>query len=201
MFKGKRFPAPIKQLLYTLSFFTIWAVVCVPKIWLEDETRFQAAGSLVVAYTIAILVTRRAAYDRSLALSQEVAVTTALNRIEAHRKISEIRSDNTADLHAVQLVQISNHIGVPCPIGPQNETELRELGQDLEKRLAAESFPPPKEDQAFVKAIDQLKEKRTALETWVSFMWKLEVFFLVFGTLQWGYGDQWLIYARALGRN
>lgn len=189
-----RIPFWLRAALSTLSYLGVWIAFSLPPLLNNQPEAFQAAGSIVVAWGVLFIGTKKIQYETSLRIADEVMITSALNRLEAHRRISDERTELTFDVHMLQIAQISAHSGVPNTIGPQSPEEIQDLSESIQQRTSKGMFrPPPPEDEQATKALTQLKSIRSKFDPWVKLMWRMELTFVIFGTLQWGYGNHWAV--------
>ena len=195
MFKIDRWPNWLRYTGYFLCFSGIWAIFSLGHLMANEPEAFQAAGSIVVAFAVFTLARSRVSYESALRRSQEIFIAAYLKKLDEQRKINEQRTENTFRMHALQIAQMSMHLNVPSIVGPSNAEELRREEEELQQLFANGShFPPIEAVSELGKAQTQLETNVSNLEPWANFIWKLEVFFIILGTLQWGYGNFWVTF-------
>lgn len=193
-------PLWTRKSLFALVMVLFWFLISLPALSSGDPLAFQASGSLVVAAGIILLATRRLDFSQRIQNSELAALLAAINRLEALRKLTEERLHITFDLHMLQIAELSRRAGVPNPNGPETTDEIRKHAEELERRIAGRTeIPPPPEETDAITAINDLTTAREFFDPWLPFLWRLELLFIIFGTLQWGYGNQWVVlfYANA----
>lgn len=194
MFERVRsWPHKIRATLFFISFVAIWSVWSLPPLIANQPEEFQAAGSIIVAWGILFLIPQRVRHESTIRVAEEIAIVSLIERLEAHRKISDSKTELTFDLHMAQIAQLSKHVGAPNLIGPETDEEIGALSKSIQERTGGRThMPPPKEDATAQRSLDQLRSIRSNFNPWLKLLWRIELGFMAFGTLQWGYGNQWV---------
>ncbi len=189
----KKLPFWLRALLYTLSYLAIWANFSLPHLIENRPVEFQAAGTLIIAWAIFFLGRHRLQYEQATHSAETHALIASLNRLEAHRTINEERLNLTFDLHMLQLSELSKKVGIPNPFGPTTAAEISDHALSIQKRMNGKvEIEAPEEDRIVAEAIKSLKANKKEIVPWTKLTWKIELFFLVAGTLQSGYGSFWV---------
>jgi hypothetical protein len=185
-------PHWLRATMAILLYVAIWSNFSLPALLRNDPFAFQAAGSIIVAWAIITIGRERFQSEESLQNAQYGSIVSALNRLEKHREVNEERLSTTFDLHLFYISQNADKLGIPNPNNLSRD-DMRAWAMDLNKILYEKSGPVQIEEDQLVKdSLDYLKEVRETTGVWVKLQRRVEIVFLVFGTLQWGYGNKFV---------
>lgn len=97
----------------------------------------------------------------------------------------------TFDLHATQIAQLSHELGRQNPFVASNDKEIQEFCQRVQDRLDRADW-----DQQHLAVQEEARQleadyhrELSSYEGWNKLFFRLEILLVVWGTIQWGYGD------------
>lgn len=157
----------------------------------KESDYFARLGSLIVVWALLNLTISRDRYSRYLARIERNRVVRIINH---HSRLRELMGDSIGlsfDLHASQIAQINRALGQENPFVENNIDAINKFGADVEKRMESAPWVDESKDMVFkfrISETDFQKDANTH-NNWSRFIWLLEVILLLWGTIQWGYGD------------
>ncbi|WP_146684007.1 hypothetical protein [Thioclava sediminum] len=179
-----------------LAYIGIWILNCVPPLLQGKHEAFQASGTIIICFAILRIGLDRAKYEESISKADRETIVSAINRLEAHRELNEQRLALTFDIHMSLISKGLLKSGIENTYGPNTEEENRALCFDIERTIGATGgYYAVPEDNDLAKAITDLKLARDKYAPWKNRLFRIEIAFLVIGTLQSGYGaafSRWL---------
>jgi hypothetical protein len=181
---------------YTVTFLAVafWLVWCLDPLLNNKPERFQAAGSIMVAWGIYRFGKERLTREKILNSANAGAIISAINRLSAAQSFHESLAENTANMHSLNHYKLMKQLRVKS----QHIDDIDSAIEELEARLSDRT----KHDELYDKfvslhndvtdAVDEKSVARNRHEPWVGYLASLELYFVIFGTLQWGYGNFWV---------
>ena len=180
-----------KQLLFAAIILSYFGWVSVDLFLSGEALWFSRLGSAIVAWAIINIGVSREKYSAYLWTIERQRIVNNLNK---QTKLHEMSGDSislTFDLHATQIAQISHHVGLPNSFVENESNKIKEFCFDVERRM--EEAPWVEKSKELLREFRELeKEYRNKIKLytrWQKLFWRLEVVLLVWGTIQWGYGD------------
>ncbi|MEM7318066.1 MAG: hypothetical protein AAF408_03490 [Pseudomonadota bacterium] len=192
---------PTRAFLFVVTTIGIWCIWCLGPLLSGDEKAFQAAGSIIVAWAVASWGADRGSRQRIISKYQENAFVSAINAQEAKMRLHEKLSHDTADMHSLSYFKLLRTLGLKDEAVDNQDKAIAEL--EVAQRDRSETKKLHQEAEFAVK--NQIKANRewqlvnSEEEPWVRLLLRIELFFVVLGTIQWGYGDQVLAAIKAQG--
>lgn len=182
----------IRLLGYYLVVFAFWMVWSAPHLLSGDHLAFQSSGAIIVVVAIVKIGLTRIRFENELSEADRNAIISAVNRLEAHRKINEDRLDLTFNLQLLQLSKLCAATGVRNEIGPTLDSDIKEF----ERRLSEQTknlgeFYEVSDDKILIDSIKNLNDLRNQNGPWKKHTFRCELIFLCVGTLQASYGAIW----------
>ena len=193
MFEGG-FSHRSRAFFFSFAALGFWLIWCLDPLLNNKPESFQAAGSIIVAWGIYSYGRERSTREKILNSINTGAIISAVNRVSAAQEFHESVAENTANIHLLNHYRLIKSLGMKAPeVGDLNSAIAK-----LEAILANRERHDELYDK-FVKMHDvvledtnQMRSARDGHEPWVKFLTKLELYFVLFGTLQWGYGNLWV---------
>jgi hypothetical protein len=118
------------------------------------------------------------------------------NRLDARIEFADSLANNTADMHTLAYAKVLKKLDL-------QDSELGntdKIIENLEASYREAQEPTSKHSQLYQKlvtaeteataAIELMKSEESVQSPWVRLLYIVELLFAVFGTLQWGYGNQ-----------
>lgn len=169
----------------------------------EEPEWFARLGSLMVVWAILNYTVQKEAYSKSSVLWDQVRVFEHLNQM---RKLDELRQDSlnlTFDIHATQIAQLALLHDMPQPFVENNKESIKTFCDDVSDRMAKSTVYTDSTDlieklEAFE---DDYKSVFVEHSQWSSVFTLLEILLLIWGTVQWGYGDCFVIWVRGMNQS
>lgn len=176
----------------------IWLAWSLPPILAKNPEAFQAAGSIIVAWSILFYARDRSSREKLIQQHRHNAMILVANRLDARIEFADSLANNTADMHTLAYAKVLKKLGL-------QDSELGNTDQiidNLEASYREAEEPTSKHSQLYQKLVTAETEATAAIELmtseesvqspWVRLLYNVELLFAAFGTLQWGYGNQWL---------
>ena len=184
----------LRAFLFLLSSTGIWLVWCLGPLLANEPSRFQATGSIIVAWGIFSFGRNKIKREKSIAMTEKNELVSAIEYIRQQLSFHESLATNTANVHTLQHYQLLETLGMNYENGPDLEKEIAHFEKltgdhSNHNRLHAELLAKQK---TALNDATRMKSVRSEQQPWVQLLTKLELFFVIFGTLQWGYGDVWV---------
>lgn len=160
----------------------------------NEPANFQAAGSLIVVVAILMLSRARAQYENTYRDWIKSRFSARLSKLDEQVRVIEERANFTANLHSLQIAQISDQMNFDHPWREVKKEKWEEIAENLNLQLDKNTpFPDlPRKISESENMELQFKDFEGEFLPWMTRVWRLEVVLLILGTLQWGYGDRFV---------
>tara|TARA_R100000365_G_C2734282_1_gene63922 strand:+ start:826 stop:1248 length:423 start_codon:yes stop_codon:yes gene_type:complete len=127
-------------------------------------------------------------------LSQQNALIDTINRVDTELKFHASLAHNTANHQTLAYLKVLKKLGLNDSGVSDTGKEIAALEALLKDQREHESI-----HESLVQASTQAKETVERLgsmsnvqQPWARFLGKMELAFVIVGTLQWGYGNIWV---------
>ena len=183
-----------RAFLFVIGAISIWLIWSLEPMLSNEPIRFQAAGSIIVAWSIFSFGRDKILREKSISTTENNAIISEISRLRNHLEFSESLAENTANSHTLQHYQLLKSLGMTYPTISDLDQEIKIL-EDLlaDKEHHSQQYEALKvAHNSSIHAIKRSKIVRKEQEPWIRLLTKLELFFAIFGTLQWGYGNVWI---------
>jgi len=181
--------------LFIIVTVFIWCSFSLVPLLENNPDSFQAAGSIIVAWAVIFYVRNRTSRERQISLAQRDAMICSFNRQEAFREFADSLANNTANMFSLSYLTLLRTLGL------QDEF-ISDMDKEIANLRTAQS-----ETKAHDKLYDRMLEandrSNQANATWMDFeksqqpwttlLGRVELVFIVVGTIQWGYGNHWVV--------
>ena len=181
----------VKQVIYA-AIPLIFLGTTSAQLFLANEAEwFARFGSLIVAWALLNITRSRENYSRYLTNVEQNRNIRNHNHLTRKLELVGDSMSLTFDLHATQIAQINRKLGQDNPFVENSPEAIEAFGRDVEERL--ESAPWVAEslemNSDFRDSEAGHQNDIKLYSKWIKFTWSLEVTLILWGTIQWGYGD------------
>lgn len=187
-----------RQVLYAAFPITFFGSASIGLLTQAEHDWFSRLGSIIVAWALIMIALRRDKYERYLWRIERSRIIAQINKQVQMRDMMQESLALTFDIHALEIMQINEKIGNRGTFLQPRETTLQELETDISNRYTTAPWVSSSET-----LIEELAENETQYQSelkrfssWSVFFLRLEILLVVWGTLQWGYGDLFATWAR-----
>lgn len=180
-----------KQVLFAtipLAFFGLWSI----RLFLDGEDDwFSRLGSLIVAWALVNLAVRREKYSQHLWKTERGRIISILNSQTKAQDMLQESLSRTFNLHASQIAQLNHSHGQDNPFVENTPEAIQKFCRDVENEIKE----PANANVSEILISEASKREKTYQEElwrytgWGKLLWRLEVLLILWGTIQWGYGD------------
>jgi hypothetical protein len=181
----------VRPVIFTMIPLVFFGIISAKLFSDQQYDWFQRLGSLIVVWAVFNLSNQRERYSTAIARGERLRITRHLNQIREMTELQTKTLNLTFDLHASQIAQIGAKVDQPTAFVQNDPDSIRAFCQDIERRLEASTVVAESAG-----LIEKLREYegyfQNAMVTnskWLKTIWYIEVVLLVWGTVQWGYGD------------
>ena len=191
------FENQLRPILFSAIPFMFFGLVSLNLALTNEPSWFSRLGSVMIIWAVGSLSVQREQHASAAARWERHRVTAHLNQMRQLDRMRQESLDLTFDIHATQIAQIATRVGLPNPFVEGDPQKLENFCKDVQRRMQASTVSQrSKEAVDGLRAIedDYLNSMRD-IDKWSRKIWRIEVVLLLWGTLQWGYGDlfiQWL---------
>ncbi|KJZ20685.1 hypothetical protein [Loktanella sp. S4079] len=190
-FQKNNFIKRIHPFAYQLIPFALFGWLSVQLILANEPDWFARLGSLIVAWAIFYLSRSQSTFNTVNQKWEHQRTQSHLvylrKQFEADRQALEL----TFDIHACQHAQIAQVLQVPNPFCENDAEKVESFCRDVQKRLEENSGENPLSDLSNI--LNQFEERyarsHESNTIWLKTIWWTEFTLLIWGTIQWGYGD------------
>lgn len=180
-----------RQTLFAMSPIVMFGTLSA-QLWLGNEADwFARLGSLIVAWALIGLSMRREKYSNYIWRIERDRIFRVINLQVDKQDLRDESLHLTFDLHASQIAQIGKELGKPNPFVENDDKAIKDFCLDVEKRRKEARWP--EESSALMQALNDadsdFRKEFSKFSAWRTFVWRFEVLLIIWGTLQWGYGD------------
>ncbi len=189
--KSKSF---LRIFLFFIIAICIWAIWSLGSLINNNPADFQAAGSIIVAWAIVDYGQDRKSREKIRNMYQTNLVLSAIKYQAALLEMHERRAENTANRDALVHFRLLETLGLKDSAVADQRLAIKELealaednseNERLHNQLVSAQKLAQSDQEAWV-----AHEKE--YEPWLRYVARAELVMVVFGTLQWGYGDRWV---------
>lgn len=183
-----------RKFLFILIALIIWAIWSLGPLLNNNPADFQAAGSIIVAWAIVFYGRERVSREKIRGIYQSNALFSSIKYLETRQQMHEKIAENTANRDALCHFRLLETLGLKDTAVPDQLLAIRELEMlakdDTENEKLYRDFRSAQErSHAYRNEWNEHEERH---EPWLRVIARLETVAVVFGTLQWGYGDRWV---------
>jgi len=180
-----------KKIMYGAIPLIFFGIISTQLFIAKESDYFARLGSLIVVWALLNLTISRDNYSRHLARLERSRVIKIINHQSRLRELMGDSIELTFDLHASQIAQINRALGQENPFVENNIDAIKEFGADIEKRMESAPWVDESKDMIskFRNSETDFTKEADIYNSWSRFIWLLEVTLLLWGTVQWGYGD------------
>ena len=166
----------------------------------QEPSWFARLGSAMVVWAIVNLSIHRERYSRAATQWDRVRFVEHLNQMRELDRLRQKSLNLTFDLHASQIAQIAREIGKPNPFVENDPEILKAFCSEIEERLAGSTVDV--ESRALIEKLRETEHRyrndMCVNNNWTKTIWNMEIVLLIWGTLQWGYGDCLVLWLHGL---
>ncbi|WP_424942320.1 hypothetical protein [Aliiroseovarius crassostreae] len=186
--------------LFFLVALFIWAIWSLEPLLKNNPADFQAAGSIVVAWAILFYGRDRLARENAIHSSNKALLVAAHNSIEARLELHKSIAENTQNMNMMAYAKLIRLLGIrDSELGCNDEAiERLELTVNDTKKHIELHEAAVDADGELSKQLELSNDVESTQKPWTKLLYRAELGFAVFGTLQWGYGDKWVGAAHVL---
>ncbi len=134
-------------------------------------------------------------------ISQKDLITDAIQLGQARQEYDASLAENTANVHMLNHLQLLRTLGLRDTNIPDIDLEVSKLKQLTEDRTEHNKIYKNLVDKS-----EQVKKSQEASDRvsnvqgkWAKRVGRVELWFVIFGTLQWGYGNKWVETLKDIG--
>ena len=179
---------------YFLIAFFIWAIWSIEPFFANRPQDFQAAGSIIVAWAIFFYGRNRLIREDAIHASNKQLFVASHNFLITHLELHQSKADNTANMNSLSYARLLKMFGLKDrEMGDTDEAieALKRSVDNLEKHTQLVENARAA-DAALTDSIEFNQKTEGAETTWAKIIYRVELGLVIFGTLQWGYGDRWV---------
>lgn len=152
---------------------------------------FARLGSAMIAWAIINLSTARERYDGAIVRGDRLRTVRHLNQMRELDRLREESLNVTFDIHASQIAQLAHALDKPNPFVENDPEKIAAFCAAVEERWEASTVDV--DSKALVEQLskqeDSYQHALSQNDFWGKAAWRMEFILLVWGTIQWGYGD------------
>ncbi|WP_289043064.1 hypothetical protein [uncultured Aliiroseovarius sp.] len=178
----------------------LFGVISLNLLAAEEPIWFSKLGSAMIAWAIINLSLAREGFSNAATDWDRLRLVEHLNQMRELNRLQQESLNLTFDIHASQIAQLAREIGKPNPFIENDPEILEAFCSDINNRIAASTVDV--ESKALIEKLGDLENRYQkdmyTNNSWTKTIWRMEVFLLVWGTLQWGYGDNFVIWLKDL---
>lgn len=180
-----------KQTIFVAIPLVMFTLISANLFLTEEADYFARLGSLIVAWAILNIAVPRGHYSNHLGKMEQERHINNHNRQSKMRDLMGESLTLTFDLHASQIVQIQQSLGQENIFVKNTPEAIEKFCLDVEKRFHEAQTDTVSKDIIFNagKAEDEYLSNYRRITIQEKALAKLEISLLVWGTIQWGYGD------------
>ncbi|AVW93264.1 hypothetical protein [Celeribacter baekdonensis] len=180
----------LRQILFASLPMIFFGILSVNAFHSKTAEGFARIGGLIMVYAIYNLSRSREKYIASRD-QWENARSAKFHKLFFQWDNLQRESLNlTFDMHASQIAQINKHLGQENPFIENDDALIEEFCRDIERRRNNSTV-----EERSKELLGQLSEfenqyinAQKTLQPWTKLIWRLEVFLLLWGSLQSTYG-------------
>ena len=185
-----------RWILITLA-AVVWLTLCLPPLIVNKPEAFQASGSIIVVLAILIYARERARRENVVTQAQRSQIVAMLEEHDKWGSYHESRAIRSSMENEVQLLNVRRSIEHDAKEQAQLRERIVSLQQALDENAKTHADLYAQMQQSHASWIDVHKDAEEVVQVQApaaKTVERLEIFLIVFGTLQWGYGDRWVEY-------
>lgn len=189
----------IGEALRVSAFFlialSIWAIWSVNPFFSNNPTDFQAAGSIIVAWAIFFYGRDRLFRENAINASHKALFVAAYNSVNARLAFHQSLAENTQNMNSLAYAKLLKMLGIKDQDLGDNDDAIEDLERSLQETEQHYQLGQNSRD-ADVELERQLSlsdETELVQGKWTRILYVVELAMVVFGTIQWGYGDRWVV--------
>lgn len=181
----------IKQVVYATGPLIFLGMSSAGLFFKGEADWFARFGSLIVAWALITLSVKREQYNKRLWIIERTRIVRNLNNQVKTREWMQSSLDLTFDIHASQIAQLSRRLGLGNPFGLHNDKAIKDFCDDVDRRFMEADWMKKSEQthREFITLENDYHQQLEQLEGWSKLLWRLEFLLVLWGTIQWGYGD------------
>ena len=170
----------------------IWIIWCLPPLLQNNPAAFQAAGAIVICYGVYSYGRRRSSWEKSESASQNNITIAAINYIQTKIDLQDALSHNTADMNTVVYLRLLSTLGLEDRNVKDKKATILELEAGIADSKKTEDLHDKLTDQ--IEELNMLtkthQDNQAASSKWGAIFGRLELWFVIIGTLQGAYGGK-----------
>jgi hypothetical protein len=181
----------LRQIAFASLPMIFFGIISVNLLISGNDEFFSRLGSAIIAWAVFNLTLRRDAFASALFEVERNRLVAHNNRQISQFDLMQESLNRTFDLHAAHSAQVAMKLGMPNPFVESDPIKVREFCERVDRNL---NDPDWEERAQEVISRNGEIEKEYAREKsrlggWTRLIFKAEAVLIIWGTLQWGYGD------------
>lgn len=190
-----------RQVLFTAVPLILFGIISVHLLLTVQDQLFSRLGSLIVAWALINLATKREKYLNYLMHLERNRFSAILNRDREMRRLMQKSIETTFDVHATQIAQICYKLQLQNPFVEDTENAIREFCERVDSYVKNATWTAESEALISIELEDEnfYHRELRRFSGWGTLVWRLEVLLILWGTVQWGYGDLFVMWLEDLG--
>ena len=180
--------------VFFLVAFSIWATWSIAPFFQNRPADFQAAGSIVVAWAIFFYGKDRLFRENAIHSSNKALFTAAHNSLNARLEFHRSLAENTQNMNSLAYARLLRVLGLRDEELGDNDKAIQNLEATSEETEAHYKLGEDarRADMELEKQIGRSNEMEEVQGKWTKIVYIAELGLVIFGTIQWGYGDRWV---------
>lgn len=189
----KKILGKIRAFLFVITAFAFWALFSLEALLENKPLDFQAAGSLVVCIAIFQYGLQKIKGTEYLANVNDTMVFTTLSYLRSRFEFTDSLTKNTFNLRELNRANLIKKLDLGASYEDVDE-KIEELENFFENLADHESKHQKMiaRERAMLDAHAVWERNNNQQRSWAKLSGNIELALLIFGTLQWGYGDRWV---------
>ena len=152
---------------------------------------FSRLGSLILVWAIINLSFRREEFATALFEAERNRLVAHNNRLVEKLDLMQQSLHRTFNLHAAQIAKLSQIVYTPNPFIEDDPSKIDAFYEEVCASINDTEWQKIALDnhQSNEKIEREYNDARSRLSGWNRFIFKAEMLLIIWGTIQWGYGD------------
>lgn len=183
-----------RHAVFSASAALIWLIFSLPPLILNNPDAFQASGSIIVAWAVLFYARDRARRENEIVKAQRQQLVAILDEHDAWGDYHAVKSKIEFQEHELRHLKLLKSLGHAASGETGVAEQIAELEADLADRSALEKLRIRREakDREAKDAAKRAEATARHQGPAAKLLSRLELVLIVYGTLQWGYGDKWV---------
>tara|TARA_Y100000815_G_C13303217_1_gene485424 strand:+ start:783 stop:1436 length:654 start_codon:yes stop_codon:yes gene_type:complete len=184
----------LKTFLFVLCSFAIWCNFCLAALLSNDPSGFQTSGTIIIAWGVFWYGRDRVAFEKSIQATQRNQLFSAVNHLNARLDYHESLTENTQNQNTLSHLKLLKVLNIKDQMGRTPDADIASLEELLSDQTRHDNiFEKLRKETELVASDKEIaKQLNFSQSHWEKVSGRVELWFIIIGTLQSGYGDQFV---------